>query len=40
MDRRLRAALEHPDTTPELAEVLSTPNVPLRYKIETGVEFD
>ena len=40
MDRRLRAALEHPDMTPELAEVLSTPDVPLRYEIETGVESD
>jgi hypothetical protein len=40
MEQRLQAALEHPDMTPELAEVLSTPHVPLRYEIETGVEFD
>lgn len=31
-------ALDHPDMTEELAEVLSTRSMPLQYEIETGVD--
>ena len=33
----LEKAVEHPDMTEELAEVLSTPTVDVEYQIETGV---
>ncbi|CQH55134.1 uncharacterized protein HHUB_2187 [Halobacterium hubeiense] len=33
-------ALAHPDMTPELAEVLSTPAMGLRYEIETSLDVD
>jgi len=34
----LERALDHPDMTPELAEVLSTPDVELEYRIETNLD--
>ena len=33
----LAKAVEHPDMTEELAEVLSTPTVDVEYHVETGV---
>ena len=33
----LKRAVKHPDMTPELAEVLSTPTVYVEHRIETGV---
>ena len=33
----LEKAASHPDMTPELAEVLSTPDVEVEYRIESGV---
>lgn len=36
----LERALEHPDMTEELAEVLSTSVVELEYRIESGVHID
>ena len=33
----LAEAIEHPDMTEELAEVLSTPTVDLSYRIETSL---
>ena len=33
----LAKAVEHPDMTPELAEVLSTPTVNVEYRVETSV---
>ena len=33
----LAEAIEHPDMTEELAEVLSTPTVDLSYRIETDL---
>jgi hypothetical protein len=36
----LDRALDHPDMTPELAEVLSTPDVELGYRIETELRVD
>ena len=38
MLRNLDRALEHPDMTPELAEVLSTPSVQLDYHVETNLD--
>ena len=34
----LAKAVEHPDMTEELAEVLSTPTVDVEYQVETGVQ--
>jgi len=36
----LEKAVEHPDMTEELAEVLSTPTVDVEYRVETGVTTD
>lgn len=36
----LERAIEHPDMTEELAEVLSTSEVELEYRIETNVRID
>lgn len=36
----LEEAVEHSDMTEELAEVLSTPNVTVEYRVETGVSID
>ena len=33
----LEKAVDHPDMTEDLAEVLSTPTVDVEYEIETGV---
>ena len=33
----LAKAVEHPDMTEDLAEVLSTPTVDVEYRVETGV---
>ena len=37
MLNNLERAAGHPDMTPELAEVLSTPDVKIEYRIESGV---
>ncbi|MFC3478737.1 DUF7692 domain-containing protein [Halobacterium litoreum] len=38
-DRRAKEeALEHPDMTPELAEILSTSRFRLSYEVETGLD--
>jgi len=40
-DRKAKErALAHPDMTPELAEVLSTPTMRLHYEIQTTVDID
>ena len=36
----LEAVVKHPDMTEELAEVLSTSRVEVKYRIETGVKVD
>ena len=36
----LEEAVEHPDMTEELAEVLSTKIVEVEYRVETGVNID
>jgi len=36
----LEEAVDHPDMTEELAEVLSTSRVNVEYCVETGVEVD
>jgi len=36
--RAKEKALEHPDMTPELAEILSTQMVSLSYRIETKID--
>lgn len=36
----LQEAVEHPDMTEELAEVLSTETVEIEYRVETGVNID
>jgi hypothetical protein len=33
----LEEAVEHPDMTEELAEILTTPTVDVEYQVETGV---
>ena len=33
----LKEAVEHPDMTEELAEILTTPTVDVEYQVETGV---
>lgn len=40
MLRNLERAAEHEDMTEDLAEVLSTANVAVEYRIETGIEID
>ena len=40
MLRNLDQALDHPDMTEELADVLSTPSVELEYQIETGMKVN
>lgn len=40
MLRNLDRALNHPDMTPELAEVLSTPSGQLDYRVETNMSLD
>lgn len=37
MRQNLKHAVDHPDMTPELAELLSTSEVPLEYRIESSV---
>ncbi|PSP88210.1 hypothetical protein BRC90_08000 [Halobacteriales archaeon QS_4_69_34] len=36
----LEHAVEHPDMTEDLAEILSTCTVDIEYRIETGVSVD
>ena len=40
MLRNLDRALDHPDMTSELAEVLSMPDVELDYRIETDLRVN
>jgi hypothetical protein len=40
MLRNLERAAEHPDMTEDLAELLSTPNVTVEHRVETGLEID
>lgn len=40
MLRNLERAVNHPDMTPELAEVLSTANVAVEYRVEAGIDID
>ena len=40
MKKRLEKASEHPDMTPELAELLTTPRVSIDYEIQTGVTVE
>lgn len=40
MRRNLERAVDHPDMTPELAEILSTTELPVTYRIDTGVGRD
>ena len=35
----LQKAIDHPDMTPELAEILSTRTVQLEYRIETDIRI-
>ena len=37
MRQNLERAVDHPDMTPELAELLSTNEVPVGYRIEVSV---
>ena len=36
----LERAMDHPDMTPELAEILSTNLVRLEYRVETAVRIN
>jgi hypothetical protein len=40
MLHNLERAVEHEDMTAELADVLSTPNVTVEYRVETSLEID
>lgn len=40
MLRNLERAAEHEDMTEELANVLSTSNVTVEYRVETSLEID
>jgi hypothetical protein len=40
MLRNLERAAEHEDMTKELANVLSTANVTVEYRVETSLEID
>ena len=37
MRRDLERAVDHPDMTPELAELLSTSEIPIEYRMESSV---
>ena len=37
MDRNLRRAIQHEDMTPELAEILTTTEIPVEYEIRRSV---
>jgi hypothetical protein len=38
--RNLERAAEHEDLTEELADVLSTANITIEYRVETSLEID
>lgn len=38
--RNYERAASHPDMTEELAEILSTPQVRVRYEVSSGVDVD
>jgi hypothetical protein len=40
MLRNLERAAEHEDMTEDLAELLSTANITVEYRVETGLEID
>ena len=40
MTKRLEQASDHPDMTPELADLLSTPRVIVNYEVRTGVTVE
>lgn len=40
MRQNLDRAVEHPDMTPELAKLLSTPRVQLDYEVQTNVAVE
>jgi hypothetical protein len=40
MLRNLEQAINHPDMTEELAELLSTTNVTVKYRVVTGIEIE
>jgi hypothetical protein len=40
MLRNLERAADHPDMTEDLAELLSTTNVTVEYRVETSLEID
>lgn len=40
MKKRLEQASDHPDTTPELAHLLSTPRVSVDYEIRVDVTVE
>lgn len=40
MTKRLEQASDHPDMTPELADLLSTPRVSVDYEIRTGITVE
>jgi hypothetical protein len=40
MLRNLERAADHPDMTEDLADVLSTANVTVEYRVETSLEID
>lgn len=40
MMQNLEAAAEHPDMTPELADVLSTSSVTVEYEVRSDVSVD
>jgi hypothetical protein len=40
MLRNLERAADHPDMTGDLAELLSTTNVTVEYRVETSLEID
>lgn len=40
MLNNLEEAVDHPDMTEELADILSTSRVEVEYRVETGVSID
>lgn len=40
MIEALDQAKDHPDMTPELAEILSTPHVEIEREVSTSIEID
>jgi hypothetical protein len=40
MLRNLERAVEHEDMTEELADILSTANITVEYRVETSLEID